>query len=68
MAYVSPSFRTKKALKQAVQDGKEVFVFSPGPFPVSENGRVAVEGPSFQPHSWYATVEVKDRKVVRVVA
>ena len=31
--YVSPNFKTKKALKEAVAAGKVVRVFSPGPFP-----------------------------------
>jgi len=47
MAYVSPNFRSKKALREAVAAGKPVSVFSPGPFPVSSEGKVAVEGPHY---------------------
>lgn len=65
--YVRPNYPTKKALRQAVKDGEEVTVFSPGPFPAKQNGTEYVEGPHYpKPHTWYAKVEVKDSKVVRV--
>jgi len=65
--YVSPNFKTKKALKEAVANGEKVEVFSPGPFPAKENGEVSVEGPHYpKPHTWYARVEVKDGLVVKV--
>lgn len=65
--YVSPNFKTKKALKEAVADGKEVTVYSPGPFPAKQNGTEYVEGPHYPaPHSWYAQVTVKDGKVIKV--
>ena len=67
MAYVRPNFTSKKALKEAVKNHEEVRVFSPGPFPVKENGREFIEGPWYPaPHSWYAEVEVEDGQVVRV--
>ena len=66
--YVSPNFKTKKALKEAVANGNSVEVFSPGPFPCPQQGRVAVEGPHYpQPHRWYASVEVKDGLVIRII-
>ena len=53
--YVSPNFKTKKALKEAVAAGKEVRVFSPGPFPAKTDGREFIEGPHYPaPHTWYA--------------
>jgi hypothetical protein len=65
--YVDPNFKTKKALKEAVKNGDEVTVFSPGPFPCPQNGDVPVEGPHYpKPHSWYAVVVVKDGVVVKV--
>lgn len=68
MAYVDPNFPTKKALKEAIAAGKDVYVFSPGPFPVKTEGRLAVEGPHYpKPHTWYAEVEVLDSKVIKVV-
>lgn len=67
MAYVDPNFKTKKALKDAVAEGKEVAVFSVGPFPAKQDGQEYIEGPHHpEPHKWYATVQVKDGKVVKV--
>lgn len=66
--YVTPNFKTKKALKEALVAGKTISVFSPGPFPCPEDGRLCVEGPHYpEPHRWYATVEVKAGRVVKVV-
>ena len=65
--YVNPNFKTKKALKEAVKNGDRVEVFSPGPFPAKQNGEDAVEGPHYpKPHSWYASVIIKDGLVVKV--
>lgn len=67
MAYVQPNFKTKKAFKEAVKDGKQVTVFSPGPFGCNENGAEYIEGPHYpEPHRWYAQVVVKDGVVVKV--
>lgn len=66
--YVDPNFKTKKSLKEAIKEGKFVSVFSPGPFPCPQNGRVTVEGPHYpKPHSWYAVVQVEKGKVIKVV-
>jgi hypothetical protein len=65
--YVSPTFKNKKALKEAVAAGQTVTVFSPGPFPCKTDGTVAVEGPSFKPHSWYARVHIQNGKVIKVL-
>lgn len=66
--YVSPNFKSKKELKQAVKEGRKVSVFSPGPFPAKSNGREFVEGPHFpEPHRWYAQVEVAHGFVTKVV-
>ena len=68
MAYVSPNFKTKKALKSAIADGKDVQVFSVGMFPPTRNGVETVEGPHFpEPHKWYARVQVQDGKVTKVL-
>jgi hypothetical protein len=67
--YVSPNFKTKKALKTALAEGKSVEVFSPSMMskgPPAE-GRVALEGPHYPaPHSWYATGTMKGGKLVKV--
>jgi hypothetical protein len=66
--YVDPNFKSKKELKQAITDGKFVSVFSPGPFPPKDNGFEYIEGPHYpKPHKWYAKVEVKDGRVIRVL-
>lgn len=68
MAYVSPNFKSKKALREAVAAGKEVTVFSPGPFPCRTDGRVSIEGPHYPArHTFYATVLAEKGRVVKVV-
>ena len=67
--YVSPNFKTKKALKEAIAEGKPVSIFSPGPFPAQHSGTIAVEGPWYpQLHSWYARVKVEDGKVIKILS
>jgi hypothetical protein len=66
--YVEPNFKTKKDLRQAIADGKQVRVFSPGMFPCKQNGVESVEGPHYpKPHSWYARVEVTNGFVTKVL-
>lgn len=65
--YVDPNCKTKKELRERVANGEEVYVFSPGPFPAKKNGTEFIEGPHYpKPHTWYAQVEVKDGKVIKV--
>lgn len=65
--YTDVNFKTKKALKEAVASGKEVGVYSPGPFPCKQNGTVFLEGPHYpEPHKWYAQAEVENGRVVSV--
>ena len=67
--YVEPNFPTKKAMKAAVAEGKDVYVFSPGPFPAKQDGDESVEGPHYpKPHSWYARVRVEGGKVIKVIS
>ena len=67
--YVSPNFKTKKELKEAVKAGKIVSVFSPGFFPCPTEGRVSVEGPHYpKPHTWYASVLVEAGYVKKVIS
>jgi hypothetical protein len=69
MAYTTINFKTKKELKLALQEGKRITVFQPGPFgsgPI-ENGTVYLEGPHYPaPHSWYAQGEMKNGQLVKV--
>ena len=67
--YVSPNFKTKKQLKEAIAAGKEVFAFQPGPFggngPI--NGEHSAEGPHYpKPHKWYARITVVNSIVTKV--
>ena len=67
--YCDTNFRTKKALKEAVASGQAVTVFQPGPFGSGDcsNGKFCVEGPHYpEPHRWYASVQVKDGRIVSV--
>jgi hypothetical protein len=66
--YIDPNLPTKKALREAVAAGRAVSVFSPGPFPAPTEGKVSVEGPHYpKPHTWYASVMVKDGMITKVL-
>ena len=67
--YASPNFKTKKALKEAVKEGRVVTVFQPGPFGgnAPTDGVVCLEGPHFPlSHKWYAEATLEGGKVVKV--
>jgi hypothetical protein len=67
MAYVSPNFKSKKALKEALAAGQHVEVFQPGLGTVPHNGTVSLEGPHYpKPHTWYGSGEMADGKLVKV--
>lgn len=67
MAYVSPNFKTKKALKEALAEGRNVDVYQPGMGSVPQDGRIALEGPHYpQPHTWYATGTMQNGQLVKV--
>jgi len=65
--YTARNFKTKKALKEAVENGEEVTIFAPGLGTPKTDGTEFLEGPHFPlPHKWYAQVEMKGGKVVKV--
>ena len=67
MSYVSPNFKTKKALKLALQEGKLVEVYQPGLGEIPTNGIVFLEGPHYPaPHTWYAQGMMQAGKLVSV--
>lgn len=67
MAYVTPNFKTKKQLKEAVKSGRLVEVFQPGLGTIPTTGTIALEGPHYpEPHRWYATGTMKDGKLIKV--
>lgn len=68
MAYTNVNFKTKKALKDAVKEGREITIL-PGflEHDSIENGTTCVEGPHApEPHKWYATVTVKNGIITKV--
>ena len=67
--YASGNPPTKKALKEMVANGP-VPCYQPGPFgPDVEDGEASAEGPHYpNPHKWYARVQVKGNKIVKVIA
>lgn len=65
--YVSPNFKTKKEIKDALATGRTVDVFAPGLGAVPTNGTVSLEGPHYpQPHRWYGTGTMKDGKLISI--
>jgi hypothetical protein len=65
--YTVTNFKSKKALKDAVAGGKTVELYAPGLGEPKRDGTEYVEGPHYpEPHKWYAQVEMKDGKVVKV--
>ena len=69
MAYTMKNYKTKKALKEDFAAGTIIAVYQPGGLfgPDVKDGTVAVEGPHYpEPHKWYAQVEVKDGKIIKI--
>lgn len=77
MSYTVINFKTKKALKEAVeafnkvddQTKKAIRCFNPGLGPDLSNytGTVCLEGPHYpEPHRWYAQGEMKDGVLIKV--
>lgn len=76
MAYAVVNFKTKKALKEAVEisnthsaQDKKVRVYQPGLGPDLSNytGSICLEGPHYPAaHTWYAACEMKDGVIIKV--
>jgi len=68
--YCRNNFATKKALKDAVKNGAKLSIFQPNDMFGNGNpkdGNFTVEGPHYpKPHSWYASVQLKDGFIVSV--
>ena len=67
--YTRENFKTKKALKEAIKDGRKITVYQPGPYGGNEheNGEVVLEGPHYpEPHTWYATGTLKNGILIKV--
>ena len=67
MSYVSPNFKTKKELKEALQNGRNVDVYQPGLGIIPKDGTVYLEGPHYpKPHRWYAQGIMENGKLIFV--
>ena len=71
--YTDKDFRTKRELKEAVANGKEVRIYQPGgmfnPPEADSNytGTAFLEGMHYpKPHTWYAQAELKDGIIIKV--
>lgn len=79
--YTTKNFKTKKALKEAVEayntispldgqrSGRGVTYYQPGPFGGNEprNGSVFCEGPHYpEPHRWYAQCTAENGIIIKV--
>lgn len=65
--YARRNFLTKKALKDAVNAGDKVDIFSPGLGTPVMNGTEFLEGPHYPAsHTWYAQVVMENGLVVKV--
>lgn len=69
--YTDRNFKTKKALKEAIAEGKEIGIYQPnGDVTGREaprDGKVYLEGPHYPaPHTWYAEGWVENGRLVRV--
>jgi hypothetical protein len=65
--YTEINFKTKKELKEAVAQGKQIRLYAPGLGLPKENGTEYIEGPHYpKPHSWYAEVTMQNGLIVKV--
>jgi actin-related protein len=71
--YVHPNFASKAALKRAVAEGKKVrferkSIVNGGDVAEDFTGKILdLCGPHFpSPHKWYANVEMKDGKILKI--
>lgn len=65
--YSSKNFKTKKEFKTAVLAGEKIELYAPGLGSPVRDGKEVVEGPWYpKPHTWYASVVMKDGVVVSV--
>jgi hypothetical protein len=67
--YTHINFKSKKALREAVEAGEVVTAYQPGPFGPQDDktDTVCLEGPHYpEPHRWYAKVDLVGGRVVKV--
>ena len=68
--YTEKNYKSKKEFKEAFKNGETIRVYQPGGiFPGTQTGRTAIEGPHYPlPHKWYASVEVENYIIKRIVS
>ena len=65
--YCEINYKTKKALKEAVAEGRKISIFAPGLGVPEDNGTEFLEGPHYPaPHTWYAQVTMQDGYIIKV--
>jgi len=71
--YSEKNFQTKKALKEAIENGEKIGIFQPNDMfnnPKASptfTGTAYLEGPHYpQPHKWYAEVELNNGIIIKV--
>jgi len=68
MTYTVKNYKTAKELKADFTAGVMIKVFEPGPFPLSYNGVVYLEGPHYpQPHRWYLAAKLRDGVISEIL-
>ena len=63
--YTVKNYKTKKAVREAVQAGERVAVYQPGGLVPVVPGKNAVEGPHGF-HTWYASAVIADGVIVSI--
>ena len=65
--YTTTNYKTKKALKTAVDSGEKVTYYQPGIGDTPTDGTIYVEGPHYpESHSWYAICTAANGRIVKV--
>ena len=71
--YTVQDFKTKKALKEAVEAGRSLRIYQPGGLfkppeaQLNYTGRACLEGPHYPAlHTWYASAELVNGIIVKV--
>lgn len=66
--YTVRDFKTKKAVREAINSGDKVEVYQPGPFEGQTTGTISIEGPHYpKPHTWYSRVKIKDGVIIKFI-
>jgi len=68
MSYTETDYKTKKELKEALRAKALIRIYNPGLGVAPTDGVAFLEGPHYpKPHTWYASVQMKDGNVEEVL-